>query len=88
MEISVIIPIYNVEKYIEKALLSVVSQKYVNDIVVVNDNSTDNSLKIVKKIQTQYNIINLVNHNSICNLGAGECRNIGIKASKMIGLHF
>ena len=82
MEISVVIPIYNVEKYIEKALLSVVLQKYVNDIVVVDDNSTDNSLKIVKKIQTQYNIINLVNHNSMSNLGAGGCRNIGIKASK------
>ena len=50
--ISVVIPVYNPEKYIERCLRSVLNQNIEKDlyeIVVVNDGSTDNSLKILKK---------------------------------------
>ena len=48
--ISVIIPFYNVEKYIEECILSVLGQDYKNlEILFVNDGSTDGSAKIVEK---------------------------------------
>lgn len=49
--ISVIIPVYNVEKYIAKALLSICNQTYSNlQIVVVDDCSTDNTYQIIREI--------------------------------------
>ena len=48
--ISIIIPIYNVEKYLSKCLDSVVNQTYSNiEIICVNDGSTDNSLQILEE---------------------------------------
>ena len=48
--ISVIVPVYNVEKYIEKCLKSLVEQTLKNiEIIIVNDGSTDNSKKIISK---------------------------------------
>ena len=47
-KISVIIPVYNVEKYLAKCLDSVTSQTFEDiEIFCVNDGSTDNSLKII-----------------------------------------
>ena len=51
--ISVVIPVYNQEKYIERCLRSVINQnieKNLYEIVVVNDGSTDNTLKNPKEI--------------------------------------
>ncbi|EKN7438864.1 glycosyltransferase family 2 protein, partial [Campylobacter jejuni] len=49
-KISVIIPIYNVEKYLDKCLKSVINQTYKNlDIILVDDGSIDNSLNIAKE---------------------------------------
>ena len=45
--VSVIIPVYNVEKYLRRCLNSVIDQEYKNiEIILVNDGSTDNSLEI------------------------------------------
>ena len=47
--ISVIIPVYNAEKYIKRCLESVFAQKYTNiEIIVINDGSTDNSDKVIR----------------------------------------
>ena len=49
-KISIIIPVYNVEKYLEKCLDSVVGQTYANlEIVCVNDGSKDGSLAILEE---------------------------------------
>lgn len=49
-KISVIIPVYNVEKYLERCLDSIVGQSYANlQIIVVDDGSTDSSKDILKK---------------------------------------
>ena len=46
-KISVIVPVYNVEKYIEKSIISIINQSYTDiEIIVVNDGSTDDSIKI------------------------------------------
>ena len=48
--ISIIIPMYNSEKYIEKCIESILNNLYKNfEIIVIDDGSTDDSIKIVKK---------------------------------------
>ncbi|WP_436686501.1 glycosyltransferase family 2 protein [Lactiplantibacillus plantarum] len=74
--ISVIIPVYNRENTILKAVSSVLNQTYSNlEIIVVNDNSNDRTLEIVQGIKdTRLNIITLSK-----NVGANYARNIGIE---------
>ncbi len=49
IDVSVIIPVYNVEKFIEECLKSVIVQTLKNiEIIIINDGSTDNSLKYVR----------------------------------------
>lgn len=75
--VSIIIPVYNVEKYVEECLDSVINQTYKNiEIVVVNDGSTDNSLQLCKKY-TDPRIIIIDKSNG----GLSDARNEGVKAS-------
>lgn len=60
--ISIIIPVHNVEKYLEKCLNSIISQINEQDeIILINDNSQDSSEQICKKFVEQYNNIKLEN---------------------------
>lgn len=81
--LSIIIPIYNVEKYIEECLNSVVSQitNLISiEIIVVNDGSPDNSINIVKNIQSKTsNVIKILNQN---NQGLSMARNNGLSIAK------
>ena len=78
--ISVIIPVYNGEKYLEECLDSILNQIYTNfEIIIVNDGSTDNSLKICRKYQKKDKRIRIINTE---NHGVSHARNIGIKESK------
>ncbi|MDO6597815.1 glycosyltransferase [Oceanihabitans sp. 2_MG-2023] len=62
MNISIIIPAHNEEKFIEKTLNSLVNQTLKpKQVVIVNDNSTDNTEKIASHYTTNYNWISLVN---------------------------
>lgn len=83
MQLSIIIPAFNVEKYIEKALLSIFSQKEANtsniEIIIINDGSYDSTGKIIKKFATTYNNCTLINQE---NRGLSEARNTGLKAAK------
>ena len=66
--ISICIPAYNMEKYLEKAILSLISQTFQNfEIIIVNDNSNDNTQIIIKKLQKEFKGIKVINHNK--NLG-------------------
>ena len=68
-KISVIIPVYNVEKYLSKCLDSVVNQTLKDiEIIVVNDGSPDNSQKIIDDYTKKYkNIKSFVKKNSSLN---------------------
>ena len=52
MKLSIIIPIYNVEKYLDKCLNSVLKQiEKEDEVILINDGSTDNSFNICKNIK-------------------------------------
>lgn len=77
--ISVIIPVYNVEKYLEKCIDSIISQDYANmEIIIINDGSTDASRKICEMYEEKDRRIKLIN---IENAGVSNARNIGLKNS-------
>lgn len=79
-DLSIIVPVYNVELYLEECLESLVVQeieKY--EIIIVNDGSTDNSLDICKKYSEKYDFITLISQK---NKGLGAARNEGIKHAR------
>ena len=79
-KISVIVPVYNSAKYLNKCLDSLVSQTIKSyEIIIINDGSTDDSLEIIKKYINIYNNIKLI---STQNNGIGIARNIGLKQAK------
>ena len=72
-KISVIVPVYNVEKYLDKCLTSLIKQTYKNfEIIVINDGSIDNSLAICNK----YDNVKVYDYK---NAGVAHARNVGIK---------
>lgn len=76
--VSVIIPIYNAEKYLAEAIESVLNQTYTNfELLLVNDKSTDNSKKICEKYAEKDNRVKLIDNNTE-NHGPGDARNIGL----------
>jgi glycosyltransferase involved in cell wall biosynthesis len=75
-KVSIIIPVYNCEKYIIKAIDSALDQSYKNyEIIVVDDGSTDNTLNLITKYD---NITVLIKPNG----GTASALNCGIRASK------
>ena len=72
---SIIVPVYNVEKYVNKCLDSIFNQTFKDfEVIVVNDGTQDNSMDIVKK----YNVT-IINQE---NKGLSEARNNGVKKAK------
>ena len=76
---SIIIPLYNKEKFISKTLQSVLSQLDIFELIIINDSSTDNSLKICKKFKKKNKLIKIINPKR--KLYVSEARNLGIKKS-------
>jgi glycosyltransferase involved in cell wall biosynthesis len=79
-KISVIIPIYNSEEFIEECLNSLIKQTFKNfEIICINDGSTDNSLKLLKIYEKLDDRIHIFTQN---NSGPAVARNIGMNISK------
>ncbi|MBO2544276.1 glycosyltransferase family 2 protein [Salegentibacter sp. BDJ18] len=76
--ISVIIPVYNAELYIEKAIDSAVAQPEVNEVIIVEDGSKDNSLEICKKIELYNKKVQVWQHEDKKNHGRSASKNLGI----------
>lgn len=76
-KVSVIVPFYNVEKYIKKCLNSLINQTLEEiEIILVNDGSQDNSYEIAKQFQEKYP--NKIKYYEKPNGGLGDARNFGI----------
>lgn len=75
--VSVIVPIYNVEKYLEKCILSLITQTYTNlEIILVNDGSTDNCGTICDRYARQDSRIKVFHQQ---NKGLSAARNTGVR---------
>ena len=79
-KISVIIPVYNVEKWLNKCVDSILAQSYENfEVILVNDGSTDKSGDICDKYLKEDNRVKVFD---ILNSGQSVARNIGLKEAK------
>lgn len=79
MTLSIIVPVYNVEKYVDKCLDSILDGNDSSDsfeVIVVNDGSTDHSMDVVRGYEKKYGNIVVVNQN-----------NQGLSSARMNGLH-
>lgn len=78
-KITVIVPIYNVEEYLNDSINSIVNQTYKNlEIILVNDGSTDNSKNICEAYRDKYENIILINKE---NGGLSDSRNAGLEVA-------
>jgi glycosyltransferase involved in cell wall biosynthesis len=79
MNISVIIPVYNASEFLEKAVDSALPFEEVKEIVLIEDQSTDDSLEICRKLVLKDPRIKLYQHPDKGNHGAGATRNLGLE---------
>lgn len=79
-KVSVLVPIYNVEKYLEECLNSIVKQTLKDiEIICINDGSTDKSLRIIKRFAKEDKRIVILNKN---NSGYGDSMNQGLQKAR------
>lgn len=79
-KVSIIVPVYNVDNYLEECLDSLVNQTYKNlEIILINDGSSDNSLEICKRYNKKDNRIKIIDFEK--NFGYPHAINEGIKSS-------
>ena len=87
MKLSIIIPVYNVEQYIERCLLSCLQQSHVTaadyELVIVNDGTKDGSIAIVERLTSSCPNVTLINQH---NQGLSMARNAGLPRANMYGL--
>ncbi len=79
IKISVIIPVYNAESFLEKAVLSALAQPQTGEVILVEDHSPDNCYSICKKLAQENPKVKLFIHPNHENLGAGASRNLGMQ---------
>ena len=79
-KISIIVPVYNAERFIKQTIESILQQTYKNfELICVNDASTDNSMLILETMARQDKRIIIINN---VNCGVSESRNIGLGVAK------
>jgi glycosyltransferase involved in cell wall biosynthesis len=79
MQVSVIIPVYNREKFVEKAVRSALAQAETGEVLFVDDGSTDNSLQIGYQLAAEDSRVKVFQHSKGKNLGPAAARNVGLK---------
>lgn len=76
-DISVVIPVFNMENFLEPCLVSITEQSLQNiEVIIVNDGSTDNSLEICNRFANKDQRLKVINQK---NSGSGAARNVGIE---------
>lgn len=84
--ISVVMPVYNVENYVERCLDSIINQTYINiELIIVNDGSKDSSLSICNKFAKEDKRIKIVNKE---NGGLSSARNAGLSEATGTYIYF
>ena len=79
-KVSIIVPVYNASKFLDKSIGSIINQTYKNiELILINDGSKDNSYEIINNYANNYDFIKAYTQE---NMGAAKTRNRGIKLSK------
>ena len=87
MKLSVIIPVYNAEKYIQETIESVYAQEIADmEVICVDDCSTDDSVRVIRELQQAHDNLHLLQNTE--NHYAGFSRNRGIEAAAGEWIHF
>lgn len=79
MKISVIVPVYNAEKYVTQAVESALQFNEVYEIILIEDKSPDNALQVCQQLAEKHHRVQLYQHPDKGNHGAGATRNLGIE---------
>jgi len=79
MNVSVIIPVYNAERFLEKAIRSALEQPETKEVIVADDCSTDSSKEIASRLAAEDSRIKMIMHPDGGNHGTPATRNLGIK---------
>jgi len=82
MKISVVIPVYNAEKYVSRAVESALDQKECGEVILVEDGSPDNALQVCTELAERYPNVSLYQHENNQNKGAGPSRNLGVRKAR------
>ena len=79
MKISVIVPVYNAEKYVTQAVESALQFDEVYEVILIEDKSPDNALEICQQLTEKHGRVKLFQHPDKGNHGAGPTRNLGLE---------
>ena len=80
--VSVIIPVYNAAPFVRKAVESAISLAEVTEVLLIEDNSPDDSLAVCQALAREYAKVKLLRHPDGGNHGAGASRNLGIRNAR------
>lgn len=80
-KVSVVIPVYNAEKFVRKAVESALNQDETGEVILVEDASPDNALDICYKLATESDKVKVMRHPDKKNHGAAASMNLGINSS-------
>lgn len=79
-EISIVVPVYNVEKYLSKCILSILNQSFTDfELILIDDGSKDNSGRICDEYRGRDSRIKVIHQE---NLGLSSARNVGLETSE------
>jgi glycosyltransferase involved in cell wall biosynthesis len=79
-KVSIVIPVYNVERYVGKCLSSLVEQTFTDfEVIAVNDGSRDSSLQILRHFEERYPFIHVIDQP---NAGMSQARNVGMEQAR------
>lgn len=81
MRISVVIPVYNAEKFVSQAVDSALQFDEVHEIILIEDKSPDNALQVCQRLAEKHDRVKLHQHPDKENHGASPSRNLGIEKS-------
>lgn len=79
MKISVIVPVYNAEKYVTQAVESALQFEEVYEVILIEDKSPDNALEVCQQLAQKHDRVKLFQHPDKGNHGAGPTRNLGLE---------
>ncbi len=88
MNISVIIPVYNAERYVRSAVESALAQPETAEVVLVEDGSPDDSLAVCEELVRESSKVKVYRHPNGDNLGAGPSRTLAIQKSQQEWIAF